>query len=107
MRTMAMEPACGGRADTVAVDGGPVPGVAQHRIRLPGCIRRGRLNYPGGSVSGGRGEMLWPAGCSMLKDFGTSSEAVVKAKSVDAGQSGALKLAATGEGMTTFTRRRL
>jgi phytoene dehydrogenase-like protein len=70
---------CHGGAQNAAQSGGlrPVPGWAQHRMPIPGLYQTGATTYPGGSVSGGPGRN---AAAVMLKDFGSSLEAVVKAK---------------------------
>jgi len=44
---------------------------------IAGLYQTGATTYPGGSVSGGPGRN---AAAVMLKDFGSSLEAVVKAK---------------------------
>jgi phytoene dehydrogenase-like protein len=53
----------------------PVPGYAQHRMPIPGLYQTGATTHPGGSVTGGPGRN---AAVVMLKDFGTSIEAVVQ-----------------------------
>jgi len=53
----------------------PIPGWAQHRMPIPGLYQTGATTHPGGSVTGGPGRN---AAAVMLKDFGTSIEAVVK-----------------------------
>ena len=53
----------------------PVPGWAQHRMPIPGLYQTGATTHPGGSVTGGPGRN---AAAVLLKDFGTSIEAVVK-----------------------------
>jgi phytoene dehydrogenase-like protein len=70
---------CHGGAQNAAQSGGlrPVPGWAQHRMPIAGLYQTGATTYPGGSVSGGPGRN---AAAVMLKDFGSSLEAVVKAK---------------------------
>jgi len=55
----------------------PMPGWAQHRMPIPGLYQTGACTYPGGSVSGAPGRN---AAVVMLKDFGTSIEAVVSKK---------------------------
>lgn len=52
----------------------PMPGWAQHRMPIPGLYQTGATTHPGGSVTGGPGRN---AATVMLKDFGTSIEAVV------------------------------
>jgi phytoene dehydrogenase-like protein len=71
---------CHGGAQNAAQTGGlrPVPGWAQHRMPITGLYQTGATTYPGGSVSGGPGRN---AAEVMLKDFGSSLEEVVKAKS--------------------------
>jgi phytoene dehydrogenase-like protein len=71
---------CHGGAQNAAQTGGlrPVPGWAQHRMPITGLYQTGATTYPGGSVSGGPGRN---AAAVMLKDFGSSLEEVVKAKS--------------------------
>lgn len=56
----------------------PVPGYAQHRMPIPGLYQTGATTYPGGSVTGAPGRN---AAMVMLKDFGTSLDAVVQKKS--------------------------
>src|SRR5439155_811836 len=70
---------CHGGAQNAAQSGGlrPVPGWAQHRMPIAGLYQTGATTYPGGSVSGGPGRN---AAAVMLKDFGSSIEAVVKGK---------------------------
>jgi phytoene dehydrogenase-like protein len=51
----------------------PMPGWAQHRMPIPGLYQTGATTHPGGSVTGGPGRN---AAMVMLKDFGTSIEAV-------------------------------
>ena len=53
----------------------PVPGWAQHRMPIPGLYQTGATTHPGGSVTGAPGRN---AAVVMLKDFGTSIEAVVQ-----------------------------
>jgi len=53
----------------------PIPGWAQHRMPIPDLYQTGANTHPGGSVTGGPGRN---AAAVMLKDFGTSIEAVVK-----------------------------
>jgi phytoene dehydrogenase-like protein len=55
----------------------PMPGWAQHRMPIPGLYQTGATTFPGGSVTGAPGRN---AATVMLKDFGTSIEEVVKAK---------------------------
>ena len=55
----------------------PMPGYAQHRMPIPGLYQTGATTHPGGSVTGGPGRN---AAAVMLKDFGSSLEAVVKGK---------------------------
>ncbi len=52
----------------------PVPGWAQHRLPPLGLYQTGATTHPGGSVSAGPGRN---AAMVMLKDFGTSLEAVL------------------------------
>ena len=52
----------------------PIPGYAQHRMPIPGLYQTGATTHPGGSVTGGPGRN---AAIVILKDFGTSLEAVV------------------------------
>jgi len=52
----------------------PVAGWAQHRLPIPGLYQTGATTHPGGSVSAGPGRN---AAMVMLKDFGTSLEAVI------------------------------
>lgn len=70
---------CHGGAQNAAQSGGlrPVPGWAQHRMPIPGLYQTGATTYPGASISGGPGRN---AAAVMLKDFGTSIEAVVQKK---------------------------
>jgi phytoene dehydrogenase-like protein len=70
---------CHGGAQDLAQSGGlrPVPGWAGHRMPIAGLYQTGATTYPGGSVSGGPGRN---AAAVMLKDFGSSLEAVVKRK---------------------------
>ena len=56
----------------------PVPGYAQHRMPIPGLYQTGATTYPGGSVTGAPGRN---AAIVMLKDFGTSLDAVIQKKS--------------------------
>jgi len=56
----------------------PVPGWAQHRMPIPGLYQTGATTHPGGSVTGAPGRN---AATVMLKDFGTSIEAVASRKS--------------------------
>ncbi len=53
----------------------PMAGWAQYRMPIPGLYQTGACTYPGGSVTGAPGRN---AAVVMLKDFGTSIEAVVK-----------------------------
>jgi phytoene dehydrogenase-like protein len=71
---------CHGGAQNAAQTGGlrPVPGWAQHRMPITGLYQTGATTHPGGSVSGGPGRN---AAAVMLKDFGSSLEEVLKAKS--------------------------
>jgi phytoene dehydrogenase-like protein len=55
----------------------PMPGWAQHRMPIAGLYQTGATTHPGGSVTGGPGRN---AAVVMLKDFGTSIEAVVNGK---------------------------
>lgn len=55
----------------------PVPGYAQHRMPIAGLYQTGATTYPGGSVTGAPGRN---AATVMLKDFGTSIDAVVQKK---------------------------
>jgi phytoene dehydrogenase-like protein len=70
---------CHGGAQNVAQSGAlrPVPGWAQHRMPIAGLYQTGATTYPGASVSGGPGRN---AATVMLKDFGTSIDAVVNKK---------------------------
>jgi phytoene dehydrogenase-like protein len=70
---------CHGGAQNVAQSGAlrPVPGWAQHRMPIAGLYQTGATTYPGASVSGGPGRN---AATVMLKDFGTSLDAVVNKK---------------------------
>jgi len=52
----------------------PAAGWAQHRMPIPGLYQTGSTTHPGGSISGGPGRN---AAAVMLKDFGTSLDAVV------------------------------
>ena len=52
----------------------PMAGYAQYRMPIPGLYQTGACTYPGGSVTGAPGRN---AAVVMLKDFGTSIEAVV------------------------------
>jgi phytoene dehydrogenase-like protein len=52
----------------------PMPGWAQHRMPIEGLYQTGATTHPGGSVTGGPGRN---AAMVMLKDFGTTIEAVV------------------------------
>lgn len=69
-----------GGAQSIAQTGPmrPVPGYAQYRMPIPGLYQTGATTYPGGSVTGAPGRN---AAVVMLKDFGTSLEAVVQKKS--------------------------
>jgi phytoene dehydrogenase-like protein len=53
----------------------PMPGWADYRMPIPGLYQTGATTAPGGSVTGVPGRN---AAKVMLKDFGTSIEAVVK-----------------------------
>lgn len=53
----------------------PMPGWADYRMPIPGLYQTGATTAPGGSVTGVPGRN---AAAVMLKDFGTSIEAVVK-----------------------------
>ena len=53
----------------------PAPGWSQYRMPIPGLYQTGSCTYPGGSVTGAPGRN---AATIMLKDFGTSIEAVVQ-----------------------------
>jgi phytoene dehydrogenase-like protein len=55
----------------------PMPGWAQHRVRIPGLYQTGATTHPGGSVTGAPGRN---AAAVMLKDSGTSIEEAVKKK---------------------------
>ena len=68
---------CHGGAQGPAQSGAmrPMPGWAQHRMPIPGLYQTGCTTHPGGSVTGGPGRN---AATVMLKDFGTSIEAVVQ-----------------------------
>jgi phytoene dehydrogenase-like protein len=70
---------CHGGAQDAAQSGAlrPAPGWAQHRMPIPGLYQTGATTYPGASVSGGPGRN---AATVMLKDFGSSIDAVVKPK---------------------------
>ena len=52
----------------------PMPGWAQHRMPIEGLYQTGATTHPGGSVTGGPGRN---AAVVMLKDFGTTIEAVM------------------------------
>ena len=52
----------------------PMLGWAQHRMPIDGLYQTGATTHPGGSVTGGPGRN---AAMVMLKDFGTTIEAVV------------------------------
>ena len=52
----------------------PMLGWAQHRMPIEGLYQTGATTHPGGSVTGGPGRN---AAMVMLKDFGTTIEAVV------------------------------
>ncbi len=56
----------------------PMLGYAQYRMPIPGLYQTGATTYPGGSVTGAPGRN---AAIVMLKDFGTSLDAVVQKKS--------------------------
>ena len=70
---------CHGGAQGPAQSGAmrPMPGWAQHRMPIPGLYQTGCTTHPGGSVTGGPGRN---AATVMLKDLGTSIEAVVQKK---------------------------
>jgi phytoene dehydrogenase-like protein len=53
----------------------PMPGWSDYRMPIPGLYQTGATTAPGGSVTGVPGRN---AAATMLKDFGTSIEAVVK-----------------------------
>ncbi len=55
----------------------PMAGWAQHRMPIPGLYQTGATTHPGGSVTGAPGRN---AATVMLKDFGTSIEAVANQK---------------------------
>jgi phytoene dehydrogenase-like protein len=55
----------------------PMAGWAQHRMPIKGLYQTGATTHPGGSVTGAPGRN---AAAVMLKDFGTSIEAVVSGK---------------------------
>ena len=55
----------------------PVPGWAQHRMPIAGLYQTGATTHPGGSISAGPGRN---AAAVMLKDFGTSLDAVLSNK---------------------------
>lgn len=55
----------------------PVPGWASHRMPIPGLYQTGSTTHPGGSISAGPGRN---AAAVMLKDFGTSLDAMVARK---------------------------
>ena len=55
----------------------PVPGWSQYRMPIPGLYQTGACTPPGGSITGMPGRN---AAAAMLKDFGTSIEAVVSKK---------------------------
>jgi phytoene dehydrogenase-like protein len=55
----------------------PMAGWAQHRMPIPGLYQTGATTHPGGSVTGAPGRN---AATVMLKDFGTSIEAVAGKK---------------------------
>jgi len=55
----------------------PMAGWAQHRMPIPGLYQTGATTHPGGSVTGAPGRN---AATVMLKDFGTSIEAVASKK---------------------------
>ena len=73
---MAWHGSCHGGAQTPAQMAAmrPVPGWAQHRMPIPGLYQTGATTHPGGSVSCGPGRN---AAMVMLKDFGSSLEAVL------------------------------
>ncbi|MGA3105103.1 MAG: NAD(P)/FAD-dependent oxidoreductase [Terriglobales bacterium] len=56
----------------------PMAGWAQHRMPIKGLYQTGATTHPGGSVTGAPGRN---AATVMLKDFGTSIEAIVSGKS--------------------------
>jgi phytoene dehydrogenase-like protein len=68
---------CHGGTDGPAQAGDlrPVPGWAQHRMPIPNLYQTGGTTHPGGGVGGRPGRN---AAMVILKDFGTSIEAVVK-----------------------------
>jgi phytoene dehydrogenase-like protein len=70
---------CHGGAQSPAQAAGmrPMPGWAQHRMPIAGLYQTGATTHPGGSVSGAPGRN---AAMVMLKDFGTSLEAVLQKK---------------------------
>jgi len=53
----------------------PVPGWAEYRMPIPGLYQTGACTDPGGSITGFPGRN---AASAILKDFGTTIEAVVK-----------------------------
>ena len=55
----------------------PVPGWASHRMPIAGLYQTGSTTHPGGSISAGPGRN---AAAVMLKDFGSSLDAVVARK---------------------------
>jgi phytoene dehydrogenase-like protein len=56
----------------------PMAGYAQHRMPIAGLYQTGATTHPGGSVTGGPGRN---AAAVMLKDFGSSLDAVISKKS--------------------------
>ena len=70
---------CHGGAQNAAQSGAlrPMPGWAQHRMPITGLYQTGATTYPGASVSGGPGRN---AATVMLKDFGSSIDAVIGSK---------------------------
>jgi len=67
---------CHGGAHSPAQTAGlrPAPGWAQHRMPIAALYQTGSTTHPGGSISGGPGRN---AAAVMLKDFGSSLDAVV------------------------------
>jgi len=67
---------CHGGAQNAAQSGPlrPVPGWAGHRMPISGLYQTGSTTHPGGSISAGPGRN---AAAVMLKDLGTSLEAVL------------------------------
>jgi phytoene dehydrogenase-like protein len=70
---------CHGGAQSAAQTGNmrPVPGWASHRMPIAGLYQTGSTTHPGGSISAGPGRN---AAAVMLKDLGTSLEAVIAGK---------------------------